>query len=146
MDLVRIEAFAYTARVQHLTVEAMQARGTRDSVLQKQSDQREMSAEAKAALEEKDRAPDMPKSLTRERLNQLTQMYDLILVLPNDDYDGIGRLVRAAVLRKHPQIGVLVGEDFERQAIQLAIHSVQLLGDVFGDAHALADLEATPRG
>lgn len=193
MDLVRIEAFAYTARVQHLTAPAVQARELHDRILQEQIDQADVGPEPGAAdglgaasdaeLDAGDGRPQTfqshqgqdrlrssgesvepdqggalsggtdqnwdalpPQPPTEAERNLSTPMYDLLLLLPNDDYEGIGKLIRLEVLRRFPQIGVVVGEDFEKDAIQLTIHNVAMIGKAFGDAHALADLEATPRG
>lgn len=152
LDLVRIQSFCYTVRVQHLTPPAIQARITEDK--------------NREAIEKRDADVDRPPSLMEtdgslaklkkkyaseqgqrnQMMNQQTPMYDLILLLPNNEHEGIGQLARLEVLRRFPSIGAVLGDDFEKDAIELTIHNVALIGLAFGDAHALTELEAAPRG
>lgn len=151
LDLVRIQSFCYTVRVQHLTPAAVQARALQDRILQEQIEQAAAGAEASAELDggdgpSKDTPEKGPATPSRAQLNQQTSMYDLILLLPNNEHEGIGQLARLEVLRRFPSIGALLGDDFEKDAIELTIHNVALIGLAFGDAHALTELEAAPRG
>lgn len=152
MGMVRIEAFAYTARVQHLTSGAIEARIAEDKNREAIA-KRDADVDRPLSLMDKDGSTaklkmkyESEQGQRNQAMAQATPMYDMLLLLPNDEMDGIGKMIRLEILRRFPHIGVLLGEDFEKDAIQLTIHNVAMIGKAFGDAHALADLEATPRG
>ena len=153
MDLVKIDGFSYSVRVQHLTPSAVQARARAEELVQQEMEKAaaevaEDSNGGSAAEKPKDQPAEessVQEAVDHVLMNQRTPLYDMQLILPNDEHVGLNILVRQSILRRYPALGMTLGPDFDREKIELLIQSVTLLGPCYGNARQLAELAGEVR-